>query len=113
VLGVGAEARRQAVGVRERDQRLAAEVESQPRLAVRPRQLDLAVLEPVHAVAVGPRGARGQRRAVEGPCLEVDPLPVQPAAQLVDADLEPVEALGDGEGGGQPFSAPATNAPTM
>jgi hypothetical protein len=85
------------IRVHERHERLTAEVESQPRLLDRPGQFDLRVLEPVHARAVRPPRPERQRLPVERPGVEVQPLAVEPRAQLVDARLEPVEPLRDAE----------------
>ena len=90
VLGVRAVGHRRCPP-RERDQRLAAEIEPQPR--VRPRDVHLRVLEAVHARAVRPRRAERVLSAVERPVVEVEPLAVPPRAQLVDPDREPLQPL--------------------
>jgi hypothetical protein len=99
VLGVQPERILVAALVAQPHESLAAEVEQQPALARRPGRGrgDLRMLEPAHAGAFRPGRPEGQRPAVERPVLELDPRPVQPAAQLVGADDEPVPALSERE----------------
>ena len=99
VLGVEPERRLVAAGVAEPDEPFAAQVELQPPLGRGPLRgrRDVRVLEQVHARPVGPGGAERERAAVERPVGELQGGALQPAAQLVDADAEPVPALGGGE----------------